>query len=391
MQKTIYIYQSHICQIGGVETFLYNWCLNLRNYYDITILYCDGDRIQINRLKRLVKLEKYQEEKEYVCDIFIRNSVWGKIPKNVISKDNRYLEMRHANYKYLLERGLLYQQYHKYDKTNEVIGCGYFVSKMSDEVLKDNPVTIQNILAPKHQTNKVLHLISCTRIDANKGWKRMIKLADMLRNAGIKFDWKIFTNSKQNCNYEEIHFYTQRFDIWDYLNDADYTVLLSDCEGLPYTVQESLQYKTPCIVTDVEGCTELIKDGINGYVVPLDMNFDVNKLLKIPKLEEYDNHALEKWLDYLGDSKYEEKEIEEMKQYKVKSRINFTDLEANKKRTIGEEFICHKERYEYLLKHNAIELIQEIEEKKTAKPIKEEFKIEDTKKKTTKKKNTKKK
>jgi hypothetical protein len=39
---------------------------------------------------------------------------------------------------------------------------------------------------------------------------------------------------------------------------------------------------------------ELIQDGINGYVVPLDMKFDINKILKIPKCPEYDNHAKEK-------------------------------------------------------------------------------------------------
>ena len=57
MQKTIGIYQCHICQIGGVETWLYNFCTQLRNYYDITILYSTGDMEQISRLAKLVKIE----------------------------------------------------------------------------------------------------------------------------------------------------------------------------------------------------------------------------------------------------------------------------------------------------------------------------------------------
>ena len=231
-QKTIYIYHNYICQIGGVETFLYNWCLNLRNYYDITVLYSAGDPKQLQRLRKLVKLEIYDREKTYTCDIFIRNSVWGLVPKNVISKDNRYLEMRHANYKFLLDKKKLYNQYHKFDKTNEVIGCGEFVSKMSNEVLKDNPITIMNILALKVKTNKILKLISCTRIDTEKGWDRMLKLMYMLRQANIKFQWDIFTNSNVRCDYEEVHFYKQRFDIWDYLANSDYTVLLSDSERI---------------------------------------------------------------------------------------------------------------------------------------------------------------
>lgn len=58
----------------------------------------------------------------------------------------------------------------------------------------------------------------------------MLKLMYMLRQAEIKFQWDIFTNSNLRCNYEEVHFYKQRFDIWDYLANADYTVLLSDSE-----------------------------------------------------------------------------------------------------------------------------------------------------------------
>ena len=323
-------------------------------------------------------MEKYQEGKTYECDVFIRNSVWGAIPKNI--KAERMIEMRHANYKWLKDKGLLFQQY-KDMGIKEIVGCGEFVSKMSTEALGDYPTTIRNILMPKRDTHKILHLISCIRIDKYKGWDRMLKLCQMLRQAKIKFDWKIFTNSPQKCEYEEVHFYNARYDIWDYLVDADYTVLLSDSEGMPYTVQESLQYQVPCIVTNVGGCTELIKDGINGYVVPLDMNFDVTKLLDIPECPEYDNHALEDWLKYLGykgkinkDLKIEE-EIEV--KVKVKGKAGFENtLDAERttkdKKVYfkeGDIWITDKDRAEYLQEKGAVEIIEEI---KPVKVIKEE-------------------
>ena len=388
--KKIIFYQSAFHQIGGVETMAYNWCWWLRNYFDVTVLYCSADGERFRKMSHLVKMEKYEEEKTYKCDIFIRNSVWGPVPKNI--KAERMIEIRHANYKYLLEKGLLYQQY-KDMGIKEIVGCGEFVSKMSHEALGDNPTTIKNILLPRKETNKVLHLISCTRLDPAKGWNRMLKMMDMMRDAGIKFEWNIFTNgTNYKCNYEEVHFWKQRYDIWDYLADADYTVLLSDSEGLPYTVQESLQYKVPCIVTDVGGCTELIKDGVNGYVVPLDMDFDINKIKKIPKCPKYDNHALEDWLKYLGyegkiiDEKIlveNFKEEEEMK-VKVKATMNFHDTESNVLRE-SEKSIweCSKERAEFLKEHNAVEILQEIKEE-TKKEIVEE-KPKTTKKKTSKK------
>ena len=318
----------------------YNWCWWLRNYFDVTVLYCGGDAERIRKMSHLVKMEKYEEGKTYECDIFVRNSVWGVIPKNIKAK--RMIEMRHANYKYLLDKGLLYQQY-KDMGIKEIVGCGDFVSKMSHEALEDNPITIKNILLPRKETNKIIRLISCTRLDPAKGWNRMLKMMDMMRNAGIKFTWDIFTNSTMyKCNYEEVHFYKQRYDIWDYLANANYTVLLSDSEGLPYTVQESLQYQVPCIVTDVGGCTELIKDGVNGYVVPLDMNFDINKIKKIPKCPEYKNGALEKWLNYLGyDGKIIDEKVliqkfekEENMKVKVKAIIKFNDVSENTIREI---------------------------------------------------------
>lgn len=400
-KKTIGIYQSHLSQIGGVETFLYNWCWWLRNYFDVTVIYCSGDYERLKKMSKIVKMIQYNSQEKFEFDIVIRNSVWGEICNKIYSKENRYIEIRHANYKYLLDNGWLYQQYHKWDRTNEIIGCGEFVSKMSHEALGDNPTTIKNILLPKKETNKVLKLISCTRLDAQKGWNRMVKMMDMMRANDIKFEWNIFTNSKAPThNYEEVHFWKQRYDIWDYLASADYTVLLSDSEGLPYTVQESLQYQVPCIVTDVGGCTELIKDGINGYVVPLDMNFDINKIRKIPKCPEYDNGALEKWLEYLeyDGKKIDVKEIlkrmEEEKEIMVKVRAlkgfeKIRDAERNVYPKEGEEWTCSKERAEYLVEHGVVEIVEEIKEK----PKKVETKVEpikEAKPKATKKKPSKK-
>lgn len=364
----------------------YNWCWWLRNYFDVTVLYCTGDPTRLSKMANLVKMERYDETKTYECDIFIRNSVWGLIPKNIKAK--RMIEMRHANYKYLLDEGLLYKQYADMG-IKEIVGCGEFVSKMSDEVLHDHPTTIKNILLPKRDTNKIIRLISCTRLDPAKGWNRMLRMMNMMKRAGIKFEWNIFTNSSMyHCDYEEVHFWKQRYDIWDYLASADYTVLLSDSEGLPYTVQESLQYQVPCIVTDVGGCTELIKDGVNGYVVPLDMNFDINKIKDIPKCPEYDNNALEDWLKYLGyDGKVIDKEklildFKEDKEMKVKvEAIKDFSLEAfneienlvrkdrEKEGYIyeGDVFVCQEPLFKYLNGENAggyvvVRLLEEIKE-----------------------------
>lgn len=385
--KKIIFYQSNFCQMGGVETMAYNWCWWLRNYFDITVLYCTGDETRLKKMAKIVKLEKYEEGKIYKCDIFIRNSVWGKIPQNI--KAERMIEMRHANYKWLLEKGLLYQQYAPMG-IKEIVGCGEYVSKMSDEVLHDNPTTIRNILMPRRKTHKVLHFVSCTRIDSYKGWDRMLKLVEMLRKENIKCEYNVFTNATEyKSPYEEIHLWSSREDIWDYIADADYVVLLSDSEGLPNTVLEGLAYQKPCIVTDIGGCTELIKDGVNGYVVPLDMNFDVKKLLNIPKCDKYDNHALEDWLDFLGykgkidkDKIIEENKEEKIMRAKVKSIYQpwYDDVETGTRKYPGDEWETSLERAEYLKSHSAVEILSTMEEKKETEFITEK-EIEDKPKK----------
>lgn len=228
----------------------------------------------------------------------------------------------------------------------------------------------------------------------------MKQMMQMMRNAGIKFTWDIITNSelKEYERPEEVRTWSNRYDLFDYVADADYVVQLSDAEGLPYTIQEALQYKTPCIVTDIGGMTELIKDGENGYVVPLDMNFDINRIKKIPKCSEYKNNAFEKWCDLLGGAEYKRKEIKIMKA-RVKCVRPYQDIELERKVEPGEEYIISYDRAITLEGKNdyniqfaeIIEMIEEPEEKKTAEK-KEEKAVEkpvekkpEAKKKTTKK------
>lgn len=335
-QKRIILWQSYFCPIGGVETFAYNWCLQLREYYDITVLCIDGDAKQLSRLRKLVKVEKIDRNKKYYADILIRNSVWQRLPENIIAP--RIIEMQHANYKYLYETSQFKDQYVKAPGNVEHIACGEFVAKMYEEVEGIKIPFIRNILAPKKKTEKIYRFLTCSRIeDEAKGWKRMAKMCDMMTQAGMKYEWIVFSKQPPDTYIPpQVHFYEPQFDVFDYIGDAaiDYSVLLSDSEGLPLQILESIQYQKPCIVTDVGGCTELIKDGVNGYVVPLDMNFDINRIKDIPKLKPYKGTTAKDWCDYLGDAEYVKKPIkEEPKEtglVKIQALCEYFDTKVNR-------------------------------------------------------------
>ena len=210
-----------------------------------------------------------------------------------------------------MNKGLLGNQY-KPAGLRHIIACSKHVAKMSDELFGDDPKVLYNPILPKMETKKVYHFISFMRVTKDKGLYRMNQFYTLLKNANIPFEWNIFTNSKVKSKVDEIHFWKARQGLEnyvDYLHDSDYSVLLSDSEGCPYQVLESLTYDVPVIATDIPSIHELIVNGENGYIVPLDMNFDINIIkdkpyMRYPNYTTIINNNLE-WKKHLKDIKEE--------------------------------------------------------------------------------------
>lgn len=72
-----------------------------------------------------------------------------------------------------------------------------------------------------------------------------------------------------------------------------------------------------------------------------------------------------------------------MKNYKVIATRNFKDsneIDENtglkKERTVNDEFLCTKERYEFLKQNNAVKLVEIVEEIKNDSPYEEDLQID---------------
>lgn len=59
-----------------------------------------------------------------------------------------------------------------------------------------------------------------------------------------------------------------RSDVANVLGQSTISCLPSYREGLPKSLLESLAVGLPCVATDVPGCREAVKHGVNGFLVP---------------------------------------------------------------------------------------------------------------------------
>ena len=289
-QKTqVVIWTQITYEIGGIETFIYNFCANMHDKYDIVVLYNNMNIKQIERLKKFVRVQWNDPKHEIICDTLIVNRITDDIPKNI--KYNKTVQMIHAC-----------------NIFNRLVpqGRDIYVS-VSDEVRKSYKLDTEVIHNVTYYPprKKVLKLISATRLSSEKGGDRIKKLASMFKKANIPFIWFIFSAEPFTSDIDELIYMKATLNIQDYIRDCDYLVQLSDSEGFCYSVIEALEMGIPVITTPLPVLKELgVRDGIDGYFVPFDLNeIDLNKIYnEIPIVNyKYDNQeCINKWIAILG-------------------------------------------------------------------------------------------
>ena len=320
------LYHNNLLKFGGVDTFVYNFVKKMNKYFDILFLYTTADKNNLERIKKYVKTEQYSKDKKYICDICICASAWGQYPDSVIAKSGRYIQMVHADYERAKEVGFYYS---KWQKTTEHIGVSDYVCKIFKEVYPNEKITrIYNILDEVKETKPILKLISATRVSKEKGYERMLKFAQELKKANIRFRWIIFTDlnlyNQKPFDLEEIVYMKPSHDFFDYIKEADYGVQLSDTEGYSYFINECLQYGTPVICTNFPSAYESVENEKNGYILDMNLsNLDINKIINnIPKNFLYKEKCSEKDWIALINKKVERKN---KNMYKIIAKQDYTD------------------------------------------------------------------
>ena len=337
----VVIWTAQTFTIGGIETWIYNFCQQMHEYYDILVLYNDMKDVQIERLKKVVQVERNISFINVVCDTVIVSRITDEVPSNV--KYNKKVQMVHS---------CRMVDSWKVPKNNDVVVP---VSNAVYESFKDditgNYQIINNLTYP-HETKGALLLVSATRLNTfEKGQARMLKLAHLLKDSGLPFIWLYFSGTPLKENIEGLIKMAPNLNVGEFVKQADYLVQLSDEEAFCYSIVEALELGTPCITTPLTVLPEIgAIEGKNIYTVPFDMNdeeIDVhkfyNKRLKGFKYE-YDNASrIKQWRELLGDTKpLGTYKINDHSRLVVKQEYN--DLQLNRSVKVGEVLWLENQR-----------------------------------------------
>lgn len=336
LQCQLVIYTSYINDVGGVETFCYNFCKVMSKYFDIVCLYDQIDPRQLARFQEVVKCVKNDPGIPVVCDTLIVNRLMCVIPDNISYVKS--IQMVH---------GVKQNDSWKIPKDRDYIVNVSEVSKNSFG--SDDGIVIHNLTLPE-KVDRALLLVSTIRVGASDKQgndARCVKFARMLSDSGIPYVWLYFGNQPIANALPEMKYMGVSYNIKPYIKMADYLVLLSGAEAYSYSLLEALELHTPVIVTPLDQNDEMgIDDGVNGYIVPFEVDgFDMQRLRNIPTFTyKHDNAAIIKqWKNLIGKSKpLKEVNLDEVSVVRIIKDYN--DMELNRIVKAGEVLLMPKDR-----------------------------------------------
>lgn len=129
----------------------------------------------------------------------------------------------------------------------------------------------------KYKEKKYFTIGNIGRITQQKGMEYFIKSIPKIleKNEQVQFyiigtgedEDKIKNIAKKNGVFDKISFLGYRNDIQNIMSNLDLIVLSSLWEGLPLTPIEAFSVSKTVVATNIQGTNELIKDGVNGFLV----------------------------------------------------------------------------------------------------------------------------
>ena len=125
-------------------------------------------------------------------------------------------------------------------------------------------------------------LLVCTsRLQPHKNIPVLLQACAILRDRGTVFECAVLGDGDERANLEAMrdslrlqaqvrfHGITSQDEVRNLWRKASVGLLTSLAEGMPVSLMEALSCGVPIVATPVGGIPEMIEQGVNGYVVPV--------------------------------------------------------------------------------------------------------------------------
>jgi len=134
-------------------------------------------------------------------------------------------------------------------------------TNLSNDSRRLNIIHIANIREEKDQVT-LLEALKILDEDFQE-WQLIFCGKDLIN---MKYKFIKYLSSK-NLEHK-VTFIDYVDDVKALLANADVFILSSISEALPVSALEAMSMGVPCILTDVGGCSDIVDEGINGFLIP---------------------------------------------------------------------------------------------------------------------------
>ncbi|WP_289105395.1 glycosyltransferase [uncultured Bacteroides sp.] len=328
--KQVYIFVGDISRTGGTEravTNLYNILFKLRikvniislcssknsnSYYNLLdssrIIHLQQGYIPTNLCKKLywyikilLNLKKIEDFHDCIligtghninCLLVILNFLFGYKAKLIICEHIQFNTIPFVS-KYIMK--------HLYTKANSIVLLSELAKNnfINQTGIHTNINVIPNSLPFEIKASFNLleknRLIMVGRLSNEKGYERLVPILKILKHKNPELKLEIFGDGPQkkhlidlfsanNLDNVSINKPVKNISV-EYMKSS-ILLMTSYCEAMPMVILEANSCGVPVIAYECEGVNTLIKDGINGYVIPNnDYNLFSEKILYLTKNE----------------------------------------------------------------------------------------------------------
>lgn len=206
------------------------------------------------------------------------------------------------------ERRFVDHQWRRFARPNnwDVVACvgeGIRASLLSEcAAVRDKTCVVHNVI-DRHRIEQVLkdaqpvpmaqsglRIVTVGRITDQKGQDLIIKMAQRLKAKGVVFDWylvgpclekwNLFMKRAGHPDIEDcLHYCDRSNNPYGWMKGCDLYVQPSRCEGWGMTVTEALAVGCPVMVSDIPAFHEQVRQGENGWIVPLEVDAFVDAIV----------------------------------------------------------------------------------------------------------------